>query len=65
MKCAGHLHEAQYALGMWGHIVEAVRHWPWSTIAAFAAAGAALWIARAETRERSQALGRQVIVEVA
>lgn len=49
---------------MWGHIVQMVEHWPWSTIAAFAAAAAALWIARSETRERSQALGRQVIVEV-
>jgi hypothetical protein len=40
-------------------------HWPWSTIAAFAASAAALWIARVQTRERQQLLGREIVVELA
>jgi ABC-type Co2+ transport system permease subunit len=46
------------------HIAQVVSHWPWSTIAAFAAAAAALWVARAETRERKQLLGREAVVDV-
>jgi hypothetical protein len=50
---------------MWPHIVETVAHWPWSTIAAFGAAGAAISIAVAQRRERRQFLGRQTVVELA
>jgi hypothetical protein len=39
--------------------------WPWSTIAAFAASAAAIWIARVQTRERQQLLGREIVVELA
>jgi uncharacterized membrane protein YdjX (TVP38/TMEM64 family) len=46
------------------HIVHAVTHWPWSTIAAFTAAAVAFWVARMQTRERQQLLGRQAVVEV-
>jgi leucyl aminopeptidase (aminopeptidase T) len=45
-------------------IWHAVTHWPWSTIAAFAAAASALWVARLQTRERENLLGRQTVVEV-
>jgi hypothetical protein len=41
-----------------------VGHWPWSTIAAFAAAGIALWVARSQTRERENLLGRETVVAV-
>jgi hypothetical protein len=37
----------------WFHIVlQSMAHWPWGTIAAFTAAGAALWVTGAQTRER-------------
>jgi hypothetical protein len=42
-----------------------VAHWPWSTIAAFTVSAAALWIARVQTRERQQLLGREIVVELA
>jgi hypothetical protein len=42
-----------------------VTDWPGSTIAAFAASAAALWIARVQTRERQQLLGREIVVELA
>jgi hypothetical protein len=40
-------------------------HWPWSTIAACTASAAAVWVARAQTRERQQLLGREIVVELA
>jgi hypothetical protein len=49
---------------MWTHIVHTVTHWPWSTIAAFAAASAALWVARMQTREHQRLLERQTVVDV-
>jgi hypothetical protein len=49
---------------MWAHIVHVVTHWSWSTIAAFAAAVAALAVARSQTRERRQMLGSQIVVDV-
>lgn len=49
---------------MWTHIVHVVTHWPWSTIAAFGAAAAAVSIAVAQRRERRQFLGRQTVVEL-
>jgi hypothetical protein len=45
--------------------LHAVADWPWSTIAAFTASAAAIWIARVQTRERQQLLGREVVVELA
>jgi hypothetical protein len=45
--------------------LDVVTDWPWSTIAAFTAAAAAIWIARVQTRERQQLLGREIIVELA
>jgi hypothetical protein len=44
--------------------LQVVAHWPWSTIAAFAAAGIALWVARSQTRERENLLGRETVVAV-
>jgi hypothetical protein len=41
-----------------------VVHWHWSTIAAFTVSAAALWIARVQTRERQQLLGREIVVEL-
>jgi hypothetical protein len=49
---------------MWAHVVHAVTHWPWSTIAAFLAAGGAWGIARAQTNERRALLGREAVVDV-
>jgi hypothetical protein len=49
---------------MWADIVDTVTRWPWATIAAFAAAGAAIAVARSETSERRQLLGRQTVVDV-
>jgi hypothetical protein len=43
----------------------AAADWPWSTIAAFTVSAAALWVARAQTRERQQLLGREIVVELA
>jgi hypothetical protein len=40
-------------------------HWPWPTIAAFTASAAAIWIARVQTCERQQLLGREIVVELA
>jgi hypothetical protein len=53
----------------WMHVVaHAMAHWPWATIfptiAAFSAAGAALWVARNEIRERQQLLGREIVSEL-
>lgn len=41
-----------------------VVHWHWSTIAAFTVSAAALWIARVQTRERQQLLGREIVVQL-
>jgi hypothetical protein len=41
-----------------------ITHWPWSTIAAIAAAAAAIWVPRFETRERANVLGRETVVEI-
>jgi hypothetical protein len=64
-------HVTAWAQGFFGHVVHWaqvvlhwVTHWPWSTIAAFAAAAAALWIAHAETRARQQLLGREAVIEL-
>jgi hypothetical protein len=43
---------------------ETVQHWPWSTIAAFAAAAAAIWAVRLQTRDRDLLLARETVVEV-
>jgi len=40
-------------------------HWSWGTIAAFTAAGTALWVAGAETRQRQLLLAQQNVVELA
>ena len=49
---------------MWTHAVHTVTHWPWSTIAAFSAAWAALWVAWIQTRERKRLLGRQTVIDL-
>lgn len=46
-------------------ILHTAAHWPWSTIAAFIAVGVTISIARSQTRERAQLLGRQTVVDVA
>jgi hypothetical protein len=43
---------------------ETVQHWPWATIAAFAAAAAAIWAVRLETRDRDTLLARETVVDV-
>lgn len=56
------LHE----MGLWTHtVLHVVTHWPWATIAAFTAAGAAIKVARDQTRERSEALARENVVALA
>lgn len=50
---------------MWPQTFHTVAHWPWSTIAAFAAVGVTMTIARSQTGERAQLLGRQTVVDVA
>lgn len=50
----------------WLHVaLHSVGHWSWGTIAAFTAAGTALWVAGAETRQRQLLLARQIVVELA
>lgn len=49
---------------MWGQILQVVSNWPWSTIAAFTAAGAAVSVARSETKERANRLGQEAVVEI-
>jgi hypothetical protein len=43
---------------------EVIRTWSWATIAAFAAAGAAIWVARYETKQRAALLGREMVVGI-
>jgi hypothetical protein len=49
---------------MWSELVHFVTNWPWSTIAAFAAAAAAVSVARSETKERATRLGQEAVVEI-
>lgn len=59
LRFFGHIPHWAYSFLHW------VTHWPWATVAAFAAAAAALWVAHSETRERKQLLGRQTVIELA
>jgi hypothetical protein len=49
---------------VWWSVWSTIQNWPWSTIAAFAAAAAAIWAVRLETRERDSLLARETVVDV-
>jgi hypothetical protein len=48
----------------WWSAWDTVQHWPWSTIAAFTAAAAAIWAVRLQTRDRDALLARETVVDV-
>lgn len=49
---------------MLSDVIHTVGNWPWATIAAFTAAGAAVSVARAENKERATRLGQESVVEI-
>src|SRR5690625_3488177 len=45
-------------------VLEVLGHWPWATIAAFAAAGITLYVGQTQINERRRPLGRQIVSQL-